>query len=187
MRLSLMCFLALMLLLSPTGALASHSVYEEANGFGFFLSTAKDTYVTYEYVPVEFTVTNVSGDTTYFYSPCTDIFMCIGIWDPTTPFHPESEVVWGYGCGCFTEVTTHMLEPMGSYVRASTWDMVIWGTDDLIRRTGTYTIEATFEAYSMPDYEPIGHTLQLEFEVLSGAAAVPDYPSSWGVIKSLFR
>ncbi len=186
MRLSLSIASLAVLLLMSVSASAINSVSHEANGFRYFLSTERDTYYTYEYVPIEFSVTNISGDTLDFVSPCVGIFMCVAIWDAGSPFHPEPEVVWFDGCGCFTAITYHSLEPDGSYVREPVWDMYSLYTEELVFWTGTYSIEATFDAFDY-DWEPLGHTLWLEFELVSQAAAIPDVPETWGSIKALYR
>jgi hypothetical protein len=179
--------LVLLLLLSTsTTAPALHSVSHEANGFRYFLATERDTYFTYEYVPIEFSVTNISGDTLDFFSPCAGIFMCVAVWDAGSPFHPEPEVVWFDGCGCFTEVTFHELEPDGFYLRQPVWDMYSLYTEELVFWTGTYGIEATFDAYD-PEWNSLGHTLWLDFELVSQAAGTPGAPETWGAIKALYR
>ena len=112
--------------------------------------------------------------------------MCVGIWDAGSPFDPEPEVVWFDGCGCFTEITQHVLEPDGVYLREPVWDMYSLYTEQLVFWTGTYSIEATFDAFTY-DYEPLSHTLWLEFELVSEAAGMPGLPETWGAIKGLYR
>jgi hypothetical protein len=174
------------LLLVPATLSATHSVSHEEHGFRYYLATERDTYVTYEYVPIEFSVTNISGDKLAFFSPCSDIFMCIMIWDPVGPFHPEPVVIWYDGCGCMDEVTGHTLEPDGSYVREPVWDMHNIYSGDPIWRTGTHTIEAGFSAFDL-EWQSIGYTLTLDFEVLPGAASAQEPSETWGTIKRLYR
>jgi hypothetical protein len=186
MRITRRLALVVGLFLIPATALATHSVSHEEHGFRYYLATERDTFVTYEYVPIEFSVTNISGDTLNFFSPCSGIFMCVMIWDAVGPFHPEPVVIWGDGCGCFTEITYHVLEPDGSYVREPVWDMYNMYTEEPIWRTGTHTIEAQFDAFDW-DWQPLGYTLFLDFEVVPEAASAPELPDTWGTIKSMYR
>jgi hypothetical protein len=59
-------------------------------------------------------------------------------------------------------------------------------TEELVFWTGTYSIEATFDAFDW-NWQPLGHTLRLEFELVSQAAGIPDVPGTWGGIKALYR
>ena len=186
MRLSLLVAALVVLLLISVSASATNSVSHEANGLRYFLSTERDTYFTYEYVPIEFSITNISGETLDFISPCSGVFMCVAVWDAGTPFHPESEVVWFDGCGCFPEISYHSLEPDESYVRDPVWDMYNLYTEQLVFWTGTYRIEATFDAWDW-ESQPLGHVLSLEFELVSEAAAIPEMPGTWGAIKALYH
>jgi hypothetical protein len=170
----------------PATLSATHSVSHDEHGLRYYLATERDTYVTYEYVPIEFSVTNTAGETLGFFSPCSDIFMCIIIWSPVGPFHPEPTVVWYDGCGCMAEITYHVLEPGASIVRERVWDMHGIYSGNLIWRTGTYTIEAEFSAFD-PEWQSIGYTLTLDFEIVPGAASAPEMPETWGTIKSLYR
>ncbi|MFH1501670.1 MAG: hypothetical protein ABIG03_01355 [Candidatus Eisenbacteria bacterium] len=174
------------LLLIPAGLTASHSVSVEQNGLRYFLATERDTYVTYEYVPMELSVTNITGDTLELLSPCTGIDMCIRLWDPVTPFYPESVVIWGSGCGCFTAITPHTLGPGESFAITPVWDMYNVPNGQPIWRTGTHTIDADFGMWDW-EWEWLGYGLELEFDVLPGAASVPEVPATWGTIKALYR
>jgi len=181
--------LSLMLLAVTPMFAAAGSVYLEENGFAYFLWTERDTYATYEYVPIRFSVTNISGETIDYLSPCVGVHMCLMIWDPLepiNPWHPEPVVVWGDGCGCLTEVTEQSIGAGESYVREPVWDMQNMNTGTLIRRTGTHTLDATFRAYDY-EYNPIGCFLTLEFEVAPVAASAPELAPTWGSIKALYR
>jgi len=181
--------LCLALVVAAPTLVVANSVYLEQNGFAYFLSTERDTYATYEYVPVHFSVTNISGDTINYISPCSFVYTCVMVWDPLepiNPWHPEPVVVWGSGCFCDDELSQQSIGPGESYVRDSSWDMYNINTGTLIRRTGTHTLEASFSAYDY-EYNPLGCDLTLEFEVVPVAASAPEPVPSWGAIKALYR
>jgi len=181
--------LSLVLLAVASTFATAGSVHLEENGFAYFLWTERDTYATYEHVPIRFSVTNVSGDTINYISPCSFVHTCVMVWDPLepiTPWHPEPVVVWGAGCFCDDELSVQSIQPGESYVRDPVWDMCNINTGTLIQRTGTHTLDASFFAYD-GQYNPIGSSLTLEFEVIPVAASTPERVPSWGAIKALYR
>jgi hypothetical protein len=179
-----LCLLALL----PAVVAASHSTSVEHDGLFYYLATERDTYTMYEYVPIEFSVTNVSDQPIAVYHPCVGLGgIGLAIWDPVTPFHPESQIIWTC-CGCFTESWIDTLGAGESYSRQKRWDMYHMGADQLIWRAGTHTLEGGIFMLTFPGYASLSDTLFLDFEVLDGAAGMPgDQAARWGGIKALYR
>lgn len=177
-----------LLLLLPVLVAASHSTSVEQNGLLYFLATERDTYTMYEFVPTEFSVTNVSDQPMVIYHPCVGLGgLEFVIWDPIGPFHPEQDVIW-FCCGCFTSTWIDTLDVGESYDRQRNWGMYHMYAEQLIWRPGTHTLEGGIRMYSLPGYEDLGYTLFLDFEVLEGAAGMPEGESiRWGRIKALYR
>lgn len=181
--------LCLAFLVAVPTLVAANGVYLEQNGFAYFLWTERDTYATYEHVPIRFSVTNISGDTINYLSPCGEVFMCVRVWDPlepVSPWHPESVVVWESGCFCVAVISEQSIGPGDSYVREPVWDMSNMNTGTLIQRTGTHTLDAVFAAYD-DEWNSLGCSLSLQFEVTPVAASVPEREPTWGAIKALCR
>jgi hypothetical protein len=174
-----------LVILGPALLYATHSTVVEHDGLQYFLATERDTYTMYEFVPMDYIVTNITEEPIPIEHPCVGLGgISFVVWDPVTPFHPESEVVW-FCCGCFTESWQDTLEPGASYTKHAEWDMYDLYREALIWRSGTYTIEGTFDAW-WGDLD-LSQILELEIEILSGAASVPELPSTWGAIKALHR
>ena len=172
----------------PALVVASHSTSVQHDGLLYFLATERDTYTMYENVPLEFSVTNVSDEPMAVYHPCAGLGgIGLAIWDPIGPFHPEQDVIW-FCCGCFTEAWIDTLGVGESYSRSLNWDMWHMYAEQLIWRAGTHTLEGGIDMATFPGYESLADTLYLDFEVLEGAAGMPEGESvRWGRIKALYR
>jgi hypothetical protein len=178
---------AILILLVPLVALADHSVSVEQNGLRYFFSTAQDTYVTYEYVPMEFSVTNISGSPMELLLGCGFPAICFAVWDPSGPFH-ESRIIWvSNGCGCFPEPLYYTFGPGESFSDQVLWDMMNLWTEELIWRTGTHTLDGTLWSAQVVDGPNLDLTLSLEVEILPGAASAPEVCLTWSTIKALYR
>ena len=179
---------ALWFLLLPALVAASHSTSAEHDGLLYYLATERDTYTMYEYVPIEFSVTNVSGEPMVVWHPCVGLGgIGLAVWDPIGPFHPEQEVIW-FCCGCFPESWVDTLGVGASYSRTRDWDMWHMYAEQLIWRAGTHTLEGRIDMDTFPGGTSLADTLFLDFEVLEGAAGMPASESiPWGRIKALYR
>ncbi len=175
-------------LLVPVLVAASHSTSVQHDGLLYLLATERDTYTMYEYVPMEFSVTNVSEEPMAVWHPCVGLGgMGFAIWDPIGPFHPEQEVIW-FCCGCFPAAWTDTLGVGESYSRSLNWDMWHMYAEQLIWRGGTHTLEGKIDMATFPGSVSLADTLFLDFEVLEGAAGMPEgHETRWGRIKALYR
>jgi hypothetical protein len=179
--------LAIFLLL-PACAAATHDASWDENGLHYFFATTKDTFTMYEYVPIQYTVTNASQDTLIIEHPCAGLGGTdFAVWAPGTPFHPDPILVWGC-CGCLDEDWfDYSFEPGESYDRRLTWDMYDMYKETLITRPGTYRIDGTFRAYLWPGHISLRHSFSLYVEILGGAASISEETGTWSTIKALYR
>ena len=78
-------------LLLPTSAVAEHSASADTNGLHYYFATASDTYDYGDVIPIDYVVTNVSGDTMGVFHPCSSPSGSFGyqIWAPGPPADPE--------------------------------------------------------------------------------------------------
>jgi hypothetical protein len=176
------------LLLLPACAAATHSTSWDENGLHYFFATTKDTFTMYEYVPIEYTVTNTTQDTLIIEHPCSDLGgIDFAVWAPGTPFHPDPILVWGC-CGCLDEDWfDDSFEPGESYDRQVNWGMYDMYHETLITRPGTYRLDGRFRAYLWPGRIPLAHAFSLYVEILAGAASVPEETGTWSTIKAFYR
>jgi len=180
---------ALVVILTCVPAGAEHSVELEENGLHYYFSTPSDTYALWEYVPLTFVITNVSGDSLIIEHPCAGLgSMSIGIWAPPNGWHPEPWGVWEC-CGCFTVMSWDTLAAGGTYVKQGAWDMYDPLTERPIWWDGTYLLRATYSGWTWPDGPSLHQEFELEVEILPNETAVPEsgWTGTWGMLKALYR
>ena len=171
-------------LLLATSAAAVHSASADTNGLHYYFATASDTYNFGEVIPIDYVVTNVSGDTMGVFHPCSDPSGSFGyqIWAPGPPADPEPRVICGC-CVCFPVVYGDWFEPGETYSRHFDRNTISFP------RPGTYTLDGWFNAWTEVDdeYVSLSYEFSLDFQLVGGPTGLAELEGTWSMIKALFR
>jgi hypothetical protein len=172
---SIVVFAVIMVVLCS--AAAANMVSAEHEGLLHVLSTDEHTYVLHDSVYIDYSVTNVSGDTMYILLPLVNCPIWIQV------FRPSGTLVWSDPPGCVDEAGGAVLLPGEGFSRETIWDMTVGLTGNPIQHPGIYTVEGSIAAF-----DPIAFAVELEIGILD-PTSVPDgtVPTTWSRIKAVSR
>jgi hypothetical protein len=156
---------------------AANMVSAEHEGLLHVLQADEYCYVMYDSVFIDYTVTNVSGDTMDILLP----MISCPIW--VQVFRPSGALVWSDPPGCTGEAGGVRLLPGEGFSRATSWDMTVGHTGNPVQYPGVYTVEGSFAAY-----DPLAFAVELQVELLDPTSVHEDaLPSTWSRIKAMSR
>jgi len=174
-------FMVLTLVLLSTSAVAENSAWADTNGLHYYFATASDTYDFGDVIPIDYVVTNVSGDSMAVFHPCGSPPGSFGyqIWAPGPPADPDPRVICGC-CGCIDEIYGEWFGAGESYIRHFDRSTLSFP------RPGTYTLDGWFNAWT-EDYVSLRYDFSLDFELIGGPTGTAEFEGAWGTIKALYR
>jgi hypothetical protein len=171
-------------LLLPTSAAAVHSASADTNGLHYYFATASDTCNYGDVIPIDYVVTNISGDSMVVWHPCSNPPGSFGyqIWAPGPPADPEPRVICGC-CICFPVIYVEWFGTGEAYSRHFDRNTISFP------RPGTYTLDGWFNAWTEVggEYVSLSYEFSLDFEMLGGPTGLAELEGTWSTIKALYR
>ena len=172
-----MAVLAAVVAVSLCSVAAANMVSAEHEGLLHVLQIDEYYYVMYDSVFIDYSVTNVSGDTMDLFLPLVNCPIWVQV------FRPSGALAWSNPPGCVDEAGGATLLPGEGFSMETSWDMTVGHTGNPIQYPGTYTVEGSLAAF-----DPIAFAVELQIELLD-PTSVPEaaLPSTWSRIKAMAR
>lgn len=156
-------------------AAAANMVSAEHEGLLHVLQTDQYYYVMHDSVFIDYTVTNVSGDTMYI------LFALAGCPLRNMVYSPGYSLVWADPAACFGVEDWLTLVPDESLHKYSIWDMTVGATGNPISHPGLWNIDSHITAY-----EPLAFGVALQIDILDPTSVSENaLPSTWSRIKAM--
>lgn len=164
--------------LSAAVACGQVTVTEVHEGFRHELAVNSGTFVMYEDVSIDYTVTNESGEPVWMWFPCSGVSIRVVVRDM------NDDLMWISPDGCLDAFWDDTLDPGESYERGDTWDMFDYASWWPISEPGIYMVQGMLTAYN----DPHAHIVSLPITIVDATTTVPDGDATtWSLIKALYR